>query len=56
MCVALRRLKRFVARQAEDSGLWFGAEYASEAYVQQELRKLHEAVEKAECDCEKVYR
>lgn len=38
--------------QAEDDGLWFIAESASEAYLQQELRKLHAAIEgvtPAEC-------
>lgn len=34
-----------VAKQAEDEGLWFQAKTAPEAYLQQELRKLHAAVE-----------
>jgi hypothetical protein len=34
-----------VNAQAEDQGLWFIAETAAEAYLQQELRKLHDAVE-----------
>lgn len=34
-----------VQRQAEDEGLWFEATTAPEAYLQQELRKLHAAVE-----------
>ena len=34
-----------VDRQAEDSGLWFKAETAAEAYLQQELRALHKAIE-----------
>lgn len=34
-----------VQQQAEDEGLWFTAERATEAYLQQELRKLHAAVE-----------
>ncbi len=34
-----------VNAQAEDDGLWFIAETASEAYLQQELRRLHAAVE-----------
>ncbi len=37
--------KRIVAEQAEDEGLWFVAQTASEAYLQQELRRLHAAVE-----------
>ena len=32
--------------QAEDEGLWFKARTAPEAYLQQELRALHEAVER----------
>ena len=35
-----------VNRQAEDPGLWFIAETAAEAYLQQELRKLHALIEK----------
>ena len=34
-----------VNRQAEDEGLWFVAETAAEAYLQQELRKLHAVIE-----------
>ena len=34
-----------VNKQADDEGLWFIAETASEAYLQQELRKLHAAIE-----------
>jgi len=36
-----------VNEQAKDEGLWFNAKYASEAYLQQELRRLHAAVERA---------
>jgi hypothetical protein len=32
-------------QQAEDPGLWFEAETCAEAYLQQELRKLHAAIE-----------
>jgi hypothetical protein len=38
-------LKEFVAKQAEDKGLWFTAQYASEAYLQAALRHLHALVE-----------
>ena len=41
----LAELRAVVNRQAEDSGLWFEAQTAPEAYLQQELRKLHEAIE-----------
>lgn len=34
-----------VLAQAEDEGLWFIAETAPEAYLQQELRRLHAAIE-----------
>lgn len=34
-----------VAEQAEDEGLWFMAQTAPEAYLQQELRRLHAALE-----------
>lgn len=41
----LAKLRQMVAQQAEDDGLWFSAATAPEAYLQQELRKLHAAVE-----------
>ena len=34
-----------VHKQAEDEGLWFVARTAPEAYLQQELRRLHAAIE-----------
>ena len=34
-------LKYLIDKQAEDEGLWFVAQTASEAYLQQELRRLH---------------
>lgn len=37
---------KMVESQAEDDGLWFIAETAPEAYLQQQLRRLHEAVER----------
>ena len=40
-----KALRKIVDEQAEDDGLWFKAETCAEAYVQQELRKLHAAVE-----------
>jgi len=36
-----------VNKQAEDDGLWFCAKTAPEAYLQQELRKLHTVCEAA---------
>ncbi|CAB4188039.1 hypothetical protein UFOVP1169_47 [uncultured Caudovirales phage] len=34
-----------VHRQAEDEGLWFIAQTVPEGYLQQELRRLHSAIE-----------
>lgn len=39
------KLVAMVNQQAEDEGLWFEAQTAPEAYLQQELRELHAAVE-----------
>jgi hypothetical protein len=41
----LEGLKTLTAAQAEDDGLWFQAATAPEAYLQQELRRLHAAIE-----------
>lgn len=41
-----------VDKQAEDGGLWFEAQTAPEAYLQQELRRLHSLIE-ADRDCNK---
>ncbi len=38
-------IKAIVSKQAEDEGIWFIAETASEAYLQQELRTLHRVIE-----------
>jgi len=50
----LDKLKTLVDQQAEDKGLWFFARTAPEAYLQQELRKLHalceECIEEAQDD------
>jgi hypothetical protein len=43
----VEKLKRLVDRQAKDEALWFAARNASTAYIQQELRKLHQAIEVA---------
>ncbi len=39
------KLRVLVNKQAENDGLWFQAQTAPEAYLQQELRKLHKALE-----------
>ncbi len=41
----LARARRLAAKQAEDEALWLPARTATEAYIQQELRKLHAAIE-----------
>lgn len=46
--MTLAEVKQLVAEQAEDECLWFQADNVCEAYLQQELRKLHKAVEKCE--------
>lgn len=38
-------LCEIVEAQADDEGLWFVAQTAPEGYLQQELRRLHAAVE-----------
>jgi uncharacterized glyoxalase superfamily metalloenzyme YdcJ len=45
MRTGLAGVRQLVDQQAEDAGLWFFAKTADEAYVQQELRKLHAAIE-----------
>jgi hypothetical protein len=44
-CQRITTLRGLVAQQAEDAGLWFKAATAPEAYLQQELRRLHTAFE-----------
>jgi hypothetical protein len=39
-------IKALVNEQAEDYGLWFIAQTAPEAYLQKELRRLHEVIER----------
>lgn len=41
----VERLRALVDEQAEDDGLWFIAQTAPEAYLQQELRRLHAEIE-----------
>jgi hypothetical protein len=41
----LAALAKAVGAQAEDKGLWFLTRSASEAYLQQELRKIHALIE-----------
>lgn len=42
---AATRIQQIVDTQALDEGLWFIAETAAEAYLQQELRRLHATIE-----------
>ena len=41
----LSDVQSLIDRQAKDDGLWFKAATAPEAYLQQELRKLHDTIE-----------
>jgi len=41
-------IKKAVDAQAEDSSLWFRANYIGEAYLQQSLRWLHAVIEDAD--------
>ena len=45
-CDNLNALRAVVDAQAEDQGLWFEAEHATEAYLQRSLRCLHHLIEK----------
>lgn len=47
-------IQAIVNQQAEDGGLWFEAITALEAYLQQELRRLHAAIDASGevCSCE----
>ena len=38
-------IQELIDKQAKDEGLWFQAKTAPEAYLQQELRKLHALIE-----------
>lgn len=44
--MTLEDLKILVDTQAEDEGLWFDAQYVTEAYLQRALRELHDRCEK----------
>jgi hypothetical protein len=44
--VGWQNILDLVEQQARDDGLWFEAVTAPEAYLQQELRKLHMLIEK----------
>lgn len=44
-----RQARQLVEQQAKDDGLWFTAQTTRESYLQQELAKLHAAIE-----CEEV--
>ena len=41
-------LQELIDKQAEDEGLWFEVETASEDFLQEALRELHKAVEDRE--------
>jgi len=48
----LATIQNMVNEQAEDQGLWFLSLTAPEAYLQQELRRLHAVIEGAQEDGE----
>jgi len=41
----ITEVMEIVEEQANDEGLWCDAVYASEAYIQKALRRLHEVIE-----------
>ena len=43
--MAEQNLRNVLDEQTNDDGLWFIAETCAEAYLQQELRKLHAVIE-----------
>jgi hypothetical protein len=45
MATRAEEIKHLVKEQAKDEGLWFVADTCAEAYLQQELRKLHALIE-----------
>jgi len=45
-----KELRALVEEQAKDRGIFFMAQTAPEAYLQQEIRKLHALVEENEID------
>lgn len=45
-------LKQLIEEQANDEGLWFDTLSIVEIYLQQELRRLHVAVEEYLMECE----
>ena len=44
----LESIQKLVNKQAEDEGNWFRAVYATEAFLQRELRELHTLIEDGE--------
>ena len=46
MSEGLTEIRKLVDEQAEDEGLWFIAQTAPEAYLQEHLRRLHALVER----------
>lgn len=47
----VKPIMQLVSKQAEDWGLWGQAQYASEAYMQSQLRELHKVIEEQFGDC-----
>lgn len=45
LCEEMREMRAVVDEQANDDGIWFIAQTGPEAYLQQELRRLHALIE-----------
>ena len=48
------QIQRLVDMQAEDGGLFFLSQSIIEAYLQQELRRLHTVIEADEAEAERL--
>ena len=46
----IQEIRALVVKQEVDDGLWFYPETAPEAYLQQELRKLHDLIKREGVD------
>lgn len=54
--MSVSKIQELVNKQAEDAGLWFIAQTAAEAYLQQELRRLHAAIESEDNELKEIIR
>jgi hypothetical protein len=49
MAINEPKVLKLVEKQANDEGCWFRAETCAEAYLQEQLRLLHAAIEGTDC-------